>query len=38
VLHDEDRPVFGKRPHRLSGVGEERRLAEQPLVPQSGRC
>ena len=37
VLHDEDRPVFGKRPHRLSGVGEERRLAEQPLIPRSGR-
>jgi len=37
VLHNEDRPVLSKRPDRLSGVGEERRLAQQPLVPRSGR-
>jgi hypothetical protein len=37
VLNDVDRPIFGKRPHRLRGVGEERRLAQQPLVPRPGR-
>jgi hypothetical protein len=37
VLHDVDRSILGKRPHRLGGVGEEGRLAQQPLVPRPGR-
>ena len=31
------RPVLGKCPHRLGGVGEEGGLAEQPLVPGERR-
>ncbi len=34
VFHDVDRPALGERPHRLSGVRKERRLAQQPLVPR----
>jgi hypothetical protein len=37
VLRDVDRPVLGKRPHCLSGMREEGPLAEQPLLPRSGR-
>jgi hypothetical protein len=35
LFHDVDRSVLGERPDRLSGVREERRLAEQPLIPRS---
>lgn len=37
VLDYVQRPMFGKGPHRLRGVGEERRLAQQLLVPRTGR-
>ena len=33
VLHDVERTAFGECPHGFGGVWEERRLAEQPLVP-----
>jgi hypothetical protein len=35
VFHDVDRPVLSERPHRFGGVREERRLAQQSLIPRS---
>ena len=37
MLDDVDRTPVGEGPDRLGGVGKERRLAEQLLVPRSGR-